>query len=583
VQLAGDVMMSSHWIARTRAVLAMFALLLVSICGVPGSVDMAAAATLVVDSSDPAAQDVGSGPYKSIRYALSRMMIGDRLTIRAGVYRETIDLRVSPAFAAMRAGADSTAETLIEGEGEVVIKGSAVVDNLEPLGSGLFVRRNWYENTQQVFVDGAPLQQIGGVIFGDFPVNPNNPLSGLHASDGGIWPGRTGATVEDMTPTSFFYDTLRKELYIKFPVSSLDGRLVEASVRPFGAYGDSLSNVRFRNLTFKHSNTTASTRAGFVSLSGKRIALENIKVLHADGIGLSMSGEENGVTNSTFNYCGRVGMMVIGKNAKLIDNETSYNNTRGFNKWWEAGGMKNIGEGGLKDSEIARHRALFNNGDGIWIDTGADNIRIHDSVLAYNMGFGIHYEASLRGYIYNNYAFNNGQRGIYIFQSSNSVVAHNLVVGSGLDASGVLDASRRDPTGAFDYQPKSNRIIGNVFAWNGQALLLPDPLAGNASDYNLYLDAGQRTVFTSIAVSGGGRQVTTLDHWRALAGQDMHSWRVQQGMPRSLFDEICALKPSPDFSSVLAMANAYVVSYGSSAWADIPSLIPVRTAPGPGQ
>lgn len=513
------------------------------------------AAVRHVDPTHPAARDAGEGgaasPYRTIGHAMKRLMPGDVLEIAPGLYREAL---VFPERDW------SAGPTLIQGRdgGAVLIKGSEVVTGWEPLGGGLYVKRPWTVNSQQVFVDGAPLQQIGGTILNGYPDKPNHPMKRLHASQGGIWPGRVPGGVGEMTDHSFHYDENSRSLYVKVPFDSLEGSTVEASVRPYLALGKGLRHVTLKNLRFQHANTTAVSQSGAVTLSGDGLVLDGIEVTRVDGNGLDLSGDRNVIENSRANFCGQVGMKVRGRANRLLDNETSFNNTRGFNKWWEAGGAKFVGAGGLQDSEVAGHRAIGNHGDGVWFDWMNRNNRVHGGVFAYNAGFGIHYEASRQGYLHDNYVFGNKQRGIYLPDSSDSVVAHNLVAANGMEGIAVVDergAGRR-----AELKARGNRILGNIVAWNGRAaLVLPEDGLENTSDYNLFLADKEPPSFSQGWGSRGRPVRKGLAQWTAASGQDARSWSETLALPAELLAALNRRDPDPDWSPVLSLASRFGV------------------------
>lgn len=511
------------------------------------------AATRHVDPTHPAARDAGEGPYRTIGYAMKRLMPGDVLEISPGVYREAL---VFPKRDW------SAGPTLIRGVGEspALIKGSEVVTGWEPLGNGLFVKRPWTVNSQQVFVDGAPLQQIGGTILNGYPDKPNHPMKRLHASQGGIWPGRVPGGLEAMTDHSFYYDQSSRSLYIKIPLASLAGRTVEVSVRPYLVLGQGLRGVTLKNLRFQHANTTAVSQAGAVTLSGDALVLESIDIAWVDGNGLDITGDRNEIKNSRASFCGQVGMKVRGRANRLLHNETSFNNTRGFNKWWEAGGAKFVGAGGLQDSEVAGHRAIGNRGDGLWFDWMNRNNRVHGGVFAYNAGFGIHYEASQQGYFHDNYVFGNKQRGIYLPDSSDSVVAHNLVAANGMEGIAVVDEAGARGGQRAALEPRGNRVLGNIVAWNGKAaLVLPEDGLDNTSDHNLFLTDKDQPSFSQGWGSRGRPMRQGLPQWTAASGQDAHSWSEALALPAELLAALNRLDPDPDWSPVLSWADRFRV------------------------
>jgi hypothetical protein len=486
------------------------------------------------------------GTHRTLAEALKQLQPGDELVIGAGTYREALQLPERNW---------GQAQTVIRGEraGAVLIKGSDRVEGWESAGEGVFVKRGWRSNSQQVFVDGEPLRQIGGTILNGYPERADHPMKALHASQGGIWPGRVAGGRAQLVDNSFFYDAAEQNLYVKLRQPSLEGRTVEASVRPFLIFGKGLRRIALRDLQLQHSNTTVQNQNGAVTLLGNDLLLERIAVSHTDGNGFDLTGDRIAISASSANHCGQVGMKLRGRGNRIADSETSYNNTRGFNPWWEAGGAKFVGDGGLKDSEIVNHRAIGNRGDGIWFDWLNDNNRVHRSVVAYNSGFGIHYEASSRARVYDNYVFGNGQRGIYLPNSPESVVAHNLVANNRME--GIALVNER-PASKPEITARGARVVGNVLAWNGRAaVILPAGTDGNASDYNVYLHEAEPPSFSYGWASRERPQRKGLQDWRAASSQDTNSRSEQLTQPEELRRALAARAPAPDWTPVLAAAE----------------------------
>jgi parallel beta-helix repeat protein len=402
----------------------------------------------------------------------------------------------------------------------------------------------------------------------------------LHQGQGGIWPGRVPGGVAEMTENSFHYDAGTQSLYVKIaPQASLEGRVVEVSVRPYLVLGKGVKGLNLSGLRFQHANTTAVSQSGAISLSGDRMVLESIEVSHVDGTGIDVTGDENVIRGSRAVHCGQIGMKLRGRGVRIIDSETSFNNTRGFNTWWEAGGAKFVGNGGLIDSEVRGHRAIANKGDGIWFDWMNSNNKVHDNVSAYNAGFGIHYEASQKGHITNNRVFGNKLRGIYLPHSSGTVVAHNLVAKNGMEGIAIVDEGRAQSKA--ELRPRGNRVIGNIVAWNGRsAIVLPAALADNASDYNLYLISGEPPAFSLGWASRQSPIRKGLDAWRTASGQDEHSWSRQFEMPAELLAALEKRRPDADWSPVTKLASRFSVLAAEPAAGKSSAVAPQLT-PGP--
>ena len=534
--------------------------ILLLVLGIGLSAQSGRAAERYVNPSHPAAADAGSGdaarPYKTLAYAISQLATGDTMVIAEGVYRETLDLGTSSLTRQPRNSDGGAKQTVIEAAAaaRVTIKGSDLVSGWEALGDGLFVKREWPVNSQQVFVDGTPMLQIGGTVFGGYPEVSGHALAGLHRSEGGIWPGRQPGGIAQLVANSFYYDAKASVLYVKTALASLSGHQVEVSVRTHALIGRNIDHLSVKGIGFEHANTSSSWHTGAIVLEGDHLLLDHVDVTYADSAGLDISGDDNAIVNSTAKFCGQVGMKVKGDRARLQNNETSYNNTRGFNKWWEAGGAKFVG-GGLRNSEVVGHRAYGNNGDGIWFDWLNRNNRIHEVVSAYNSGFGIHYEASQAAYIYDNYVFGNKERGIYLPHSSQSLVTHNLVAGNGLEGIVVIDEGRRDNETGVDLTPRGNRIYANIVAWNSKpAVILPAARLDNSSDQNLYITADAAPAFALGWPSFLNPVKSGLPQWRKDSGQDAKSWNRLLPVSAALAQALAVKTLKPDWSSLLNLA-----------------------------
>lgn len=494
----------------------------------------------------PSAQDAGEGgsarPYRTLAYAMQHLQPGDTLKIHPGVYREALILP--------RREWSVGKPTAIVGDsaGGVIILGADAVTGWIAQGGNLFIKRQWLQEPQQVMLDGKPLRQIGGTIFDGYPERPGHALAGLHASEGGIWPTRTAGDRDHLPPGSFFYDAARRELLIKTDHAVLPDGAVEVSTRPYLVLGRHADGITIAGLRFRYANTSTSSRQGAITLAGKGNTLRNLVIEDVDGAGIEIDGDNNEIAHCVITRSGYLGIKARGEHNRIIGNRVSYNNTRGFNKWWEAGGMKFIGDGGLHESTVADNVVHHNHGDGIWFDWGNDANRVARNIVAYNEGFGIHYEASAHASIVNNRVFANRQRGIYLPHSRDSLVAHNLVAANGLEGIAIVDEKREDPEGKLNLRPDNNVVMANLIAWNGKpALILPGAQYHNVSDANLFLQDKDPPYF-SMGWPKGGEDRKTLARWRRQEAQDRFSVAVSVPMDIGIRKALVREELRPDWS-----------------------------------
>lgn len=491
---------------------------------------LAIASTWIVETGSQHASDRNPGtekaPLKTIGEAMRRLKAGDTVVVGDGVYRERVEVPRSAESAG-----DQMTVIRARNKGQAVIRGSEPVRGWVDQGGGRYAVRWKDTEPTQVFIDGEPLRQIGGTVFGGFPLKPQHELANAHSGDGGIWPGRRDGDVASLEFGDFFFDRKSEQLVVRTKRTP-EVSLVEVSVRPYLFVAADARKLHVQGLNFEHSSTSSIARHGAVTINGAQNVVDEISISHVDAIGLQFVGKNNILRRSTIQFAGQMGLNARGRGMRVEENRFLHNNTRGFNKWWEAGGVKIIGDQGLHDSAFSGNVFAFNRGDGLWVDWMNTNIRIDNNIAAFNSGFGIHFEASQGGVIRDNASYGNGQRGIYIFESSDVLVENNVVVGNGLE--GIVAAQGDRWKSNPILLPRRNQFKQNVVGWNRDIQLMhaPDGLEAD-SDFNTIFSDGVAQ-FRRGWGSAIHRPARGLQEWRERTGFDVHSTETVMPMPKQV-------------------------------------------------
>lgn len=428
-----------------------------------------------------------------------------------------------------------------EGGTGAVIKGSDVVTGWTAHAtlSGVFTKA-WTTNSQQVFVNGAGLQQIGGTISSAYPSH--------------VWTATPGNQTN--MPFDSFY-LASNVLYIK-PTGGIAGKTIEVSVLPYIVHGYDVHGYSLKGLTFEHSNTTASGSSGALRLIGDNVTLDAITLRDCDGTGVTLRGDNAVVKDSLFTRCGQFGVTGSGLNHLWENNEVSHNNTRNFYVPWGAGASKFMGSSplggvsGIDNSAIRGNKFIYNNGNGLWLDFGNSNNLIEGNTAAYNSGSsgwgeGIFVEISSDNVVRGNFVYGNQQRGIYV-NGARNLVENNLVLGnSNRNIASFLDT--RQAGGPADNEYRGNII---AFAAGGtvRSLSLPALTYPAISDRNLFIES-----VNPIMGFQGGSSYTSLLNWQTGSGKDMNGWQRITPMPSSIAAALAAQQLITDWSQFQTWAR----------------------------
>lgn len=431
-------------------------------------------------------------PFRTLKKALSVVEASGIITLSEGVYREG-DLL-------LRRGGTPGHPLVIQGaEGQsALVKGSEEVAGWRPDGDRRWRLDAWTVNSQQLFCDGLPLQQIGA----------RSPLNARHVRADTVCLPPIGKDLNDLTPGSFWYDQDGHALYCMLHDGSDPNKhVMEASVYDRVLSGWGVSHVTVRNLTLMHCNQTAQGWTnGLLNLGSSHWTIEDCRIERADFAGIAGGGDSHAIRRCTIANCGAVGLTLNGsdrahdwkwrpdrepQNCLFEDLVLKRNNYRNFCPWWEAGGMKCIPS--CRNVTVRRCTVTENYGPGIWFDGCLGGILIEDNFLSGNRT-GIFYEISAPAegdpygaLVRNNRVTNTVHQAIYISASEGCIVEDNTCCGNWADI--VLHGMPRQALGR-DCPLRNNVVRNNILFGGGEMghliLYTGEGAAGNVVDGNFY-------------------------------------------------------------------------------------------------
>lgn len=381
------------------------------------------AATYEVAQQNPRASDDAPGtaerPWKTIAPAVAKAGPGDVVVMRSGVYRERVVVKTS--------GTAQAPIRFVAAPGEQVVVTGA---------DGLTGWRK-AEEARPVYRVPWPHKFITWNRTMAHPADEYHRLIGRceQVLVGGYLL-RQVLDAAQLAPGTFCVDVTNKTLLV-WDIGGRDPNKVpvEASVRQevLRVEGD---HVQVRGLRFRYAANMA--QHGAVVLAGRHNVLEDCVIEAMNAEGATFTGEDAVVRRCVFRDNGQVG---FGANRahRLLFTEclVENNNTKGFDRGWEAGGDKLVL---CRDAVLERSRFVRNRGSGIWFDIGNTNCTVRQCLIADNEDAGIFYEISYALRAHDNIIVGNGfattagawgaQAGISLSSSPGCVVERNLIAGN---------------------------------------------------------------------------------------------------------------------------------------------------------
>ncbi|MGD9874771.1 MAG: right-handed parallel beta-helix repeat-containing protein [Kiritimatiellia bacterium] len=464
-------------------------------------------------------------PFRGIGKAAGLAQPGDTIHIRGGNYRELIIIT--------NFGLPGQPITFKAYENErPVLKGSAVVTGWAFDQDYVWYRTNWPINPQQVFDDGAVLQQIGLV--------PKHPY---------YIP--VGTNREDMTQGSFFYDTNTLSLYVWLADNSdPNGSIMEASTNRYIFNGDNRTNswLVLENLTFRHSNSCTYTSGLPGVFSGGNALVSKCDIQWCDLAGLSL-GFDSRATGCVLACNGVMGGGMM-DNSEISSCLVVSNGYRSFLPGWGSGGLKTIPYYGV----VSNCTVAWNKGVGIWFDycrSGGALVVCHNYVYD-NAGEGIMIEVSKNARVYNNLVVNNGGRSILITSAESNHVYNNTIIGArGSYAVSLYFApTRYDPYGN-PWPMRGNRFYNNIIylsLTNEISIREEDGsnVVDNIVDHNCYFTTNGMLAFGWNRISPSPDVAfNSLSNWTAATGMDSNSIVIDPRFVNALSNDFHLAWDSP--------------------------------------
>ncbi|MBD3393045.1 MAG: hypothetical protein GF418_13100 [Chitinivibrionales bacterium] len=348
-----------------------------------------------VDQKAQGADDSGPGsaekPYKTISAGVKRLSPGDSLLVKAGVYRESLDIETG--------GSEGSPITIEAAAGEhVVITGADLAKDWMPYHN---------EGNKPIWVL-APFRQWQAFTYdpaaghgrepGPQLIVDNRLMSEVHSRD-------------TLTSASFYYDRSGDgALYLWMPapkkseVKTADGahwwdspvnlssdnpneHQVELSVREHAVFINEASHVTLRGFHTRYS--TGNAQCALIKAYGDHLVVEDCVAEFSHGSGFSQWGGNNVFRNNITRYNGGIGAGGCLWDSLWENNLHLANTQRGHAHGWEAGGIKFVHSNRVT---VRGCQFIGNDGNGLWFDWDNTELLIENNFCCDNNGCGIFME-----------------------------------------------------------------------------------------------------------------------------------------------------------------------------------------------
>jgi hypothetical protein len=420
--------------------------------------------TIHVDINHSGASDSNSGlqenPFKSLSAALKKakeyLRQGEdtKIIIHPGVYREG-EITIN----GNKLGSEAKdALLVIEGttKGRIILSGSEEwqADTWKRVGS--YYQHDWpYDfgndggpwgkyspqevithRSEMVFVNGQPLKQVllekYSYILSDSRYGSgNHQYIGFDAPQNVLESGTFGVAELDKNGN---------KIYIR-PADGVDfaNAKIEVATKRFIFQFLQMENVVLRNLNFQHSAgemVPGGSAVFFGPGEGNKFHNSNILIEDCDfrwnnSQGLRLNHTKNvTLRRNTANYNGFMGI-----NAGLIlntvweDNETSFNNWRGYMGGWNGYAIAGAKLVWIRDGLFRRYQAIGNMTPGLWFDIDNRNILIEDLTAIDNDGPGLFLEISPGPFVVRKALLADNGINLYINNTKNTFLDSSIIYG----------------------------------------------------------------------------------------------------------------------------------------------------------
>ena len=349
-------------------------------------------------------------PCSRINRVLEQVSPGDVLVLREGVYRESLILK--------KGGVVGRPLRIIAYPGEEV-----VVSGADPLQSGWTQKDGywWHEWTEPLYMHRSK-QRPQQAFRPEMLIYDGNPL-------------RTAYTREALKEDHFWVEgepEAPSAIHARFPTGiNPENGFIEVGKRAHllgAAPRSEVNHVHVRGIAFLYS--VISGKDGCVQTTGTNWVLEDNLIAGCNGLGIMIKGENHKVRRNWAIANGQMGWATETHGSLLEDNRSEWNNWKGYDAHWEAGGGKFKH---TTNTIIRRHYAANNDGPGIWLDIENKDNLVEESVVVNNKKAGIMLEYKTTGTIVrNNIVFGtrilgNAGSGIQVQAASDNIIENNTI------------------------------------------------------------------------------------------------------------------------------------------------------------